>query len=182
MLTPWKEIKTNLDSVLKSRDIALPTKVSRVKPLVFPVVMYGCENWTIKRAEHWRIDSFKLRCRRRPWEGLESPLESKEIKPVNPAAAKSLQSCPTLCNHVDCSSPGFPVHYQVREFTQTHLHRVNDAIQPAHPRSSPSPPAPNPSQHQSLFQWVSSSHQVVKVLEIQLQHQSFQWIFRIDFL
>ena len=68
------------------------------------------------------------------------------------------------------------------EFTQTHVHWVSDAIQPSHPLSSPSPPAPNPSQHQSLFQWVSSSHQVTKVLEFQLQHQSFQWIFRIDFL
>ena len=75
---------TNLGSVLKSRDIVLPTKVSRVKAMIFPVVMYGCENWTIKRAEHWRIDSFELWCWRRPWKGLESPLESKEIKPVNP--------------------------------------------------------------------------------------------------
>ena len=63
------------------------------------------------------------------------------------------------------------------EPTQTHVHWINDAIQPSHPLSSPSPPAPNPSQHQGLFQWVSSSHQVAKVLELQFQHQSFQWIF-----
>ena len=74
------------------------------------------------------------------------------------------------------------VHHQLPEFTQTHVHRVSDAIQPSHPLSSPSPPDPNPSQHQGLFQWVSSSHQVAKVLEFQLQHQSFQWIFRTDFL
>ena len=72
------------------------------------------------------------------------------------------------------SMPGFPVHHQLPEFTQTHLHRVGDAIQPTRPLSSPSPPAPNPSQHQGLFQQVSSSHQVAKVLEFQLQHQSFQ--------
>ena len=62
------------------------------------------------------------------------------------------QSCPTLCNPMNRSTPGLPVHHQLPEFTQTHVHRVSDAIQPSHPRSSPSPPAPNPSQHQSLFQ------------------------------
>ena len=80
------------------------------------------------------------------------------------------------------STPSLPVHHHLPEFTQTHVHRVSDAIQPSHPRSSPSPPAPNPSQHQSLFQWVTSSHEVAKVLEFQLQHQSVQWIFRVDFL
>ena len=71
------------------------------------------------------------------------------------------------------STSGLPVHHQLLEFTQTHAHRVGDAIQP--PLSSPSPPAPNPSQHQGLFQWVNSLHEVVKILEFQLQHQSFQW-------
>ena len=78
------------------------------------------------------------------------------------------QSCPTLCNPMNCSTPGLPVHHQLPEFTQTHVHRVGDAIQPCHPLSSPSPPAPNPSQHQSLFQWVNSSHEVAKVLDFQL--------------
>ena len=78
------------------------------------------------------------------------------------------QSCPTLCDPMNCSTPGLPVHHQLPEFTQTHVHRVSDAIQPSHPLSSPSPPAPNPSQHQSLFQWVNSSHEVAKVLEFQL--------------
>ena len=85
------------------------------------------------------------------------------------------QSCPTLCDTVDCSMPGFPVHHQLPEFTQTHVHSVGDAIQPSHTLSSPSPPAFNLSQDQGLFQRVSSSHQVAKVLEFQLQHhQSFQ--------
>ena len=92
------------------------------------------------------------------------------------------QSCLTLYDPMDCSTQGLPVHHQLPEFTQTHVHWTGDAIQPSHPLSSPSPPAFNPSQHQGLFQWVSSSHQVAKVLEFQLQHQSFQWIFRFDFL
>ena len=78
------------------------------------------------------------------------------------------QSCPTLCDPMNCSTPGLPVHHQLPEFTQTHVHRVSDAIQPSHPLLSPSPPAPNPSQHQSLFQWVNSSHEMAKVLEFQL--------------
>ena len=78
------------------------------------------------------------------------------------------------------STPGLPVHHQLPEFTQTHAHWVGDAIQPSHPLSCPSPLSFNLSQHQGLFQWVSSLHQVAKVLELQLQHQSFQWIFRTD--
>ena len=78
------------------------------------------------------------------------------------------QSCPTLCDPMNRNTPGLPVHHQLPEFTQTQVHWVRDAIQPSHPRLSPSPPAPNPSQHQSLFQWVNSSHQVAKVLEFQL--------------
>ena len=92
------------------------------------------------------------------------------------------QSCLTLCDPINRSTPGLPVHHHLPEFIQTHVYRVHDAIQPFHPLSSPSPPAPNPSQHQSLFQWISSSHKVAKVLELQLQHQSFQWIFRVDLL
>ena len=92
------------------------------------------------------------------------------------------QSCPTLCNPKNRSTPGLPVQHHLPEFTQTHVHRVHDAIQPSHPLSSPSPPAPNPSQHQSLFQWVNSSHEVAKVLESQLQHHSFQRNARVDLL
>ena len=74
----------------------------------------------------------------------------------------------------------FPVHHQLPALSQIHVHHVSDAIQPSHPLSSPSAPAFNLSQHQGLFKWVSSSHQVAKVLEFQLQHQSLKWIFRID--
>ena len=92
------------------------------------------------------------------------------------------QSYLTLCDPMNRSTPGLPIHQQLPEFTQTHLHRVGDAIQPSHPLSSPSPPAPNPSQRQGLFQWVSSSHEMAKVLEFQFQHQSFQWTPRTDLL
>ena len=87
------------------------------------------------------------------------------------------QSCLTLCDPMNHSTPGLPVHHQLPEFTQTHVHRVGDDIQPSHPLSSPSPPAPNPSQHQGLFQWVNSLHEVAKVLEFQLQHLKNKWIF-----
>ena len=90
------------------------------------------------------------------------------------------QSCLSLCDPMDWSMPGFPVHHQLLELTQAHVHWVGDGIQPSHPLSSPSPPAFNLSQHQGLFQWVNSLHQVAKLLE--LQHQSFQWTFRTDFL
>ena len=86
------------------------------------------------------------------------------------------KSCLTLCNSMDCIMPVFPVVHYLLELAQTHVHWVSDAIQPSHPLSL------NLSQHQGLFQWVGSSHQVAKVLELQLQHQSFQWIFRVDFL
>ena len=92
------------------------------------------------------------------------------------------QSYLTLCDPMNPSTAGLPVHHQLPEFTQIHVHRVTDAIQPSHPRSSPSPPAPNPSQHQSLFQWVNSSHEVAKVLEFQLSHHSFQRTHRTDLL
>ena len=107
------------------------------------------------------------------WPALKEPptvpqgLDSVQFSSVS-------QSCPTLCDPMDCSTPGFPVHHQLLELAQTQVHRVSDAIQPSHPLSSPSAPAFNLSQHQSLFKQVNSSHQVAKVLEFQLQHQSFQ--------
>ena len=88
--------------------------------------------------------------------------------PISVQFSSVAQSCPTLCNPINRSMPGLPIHHQLSEFTQTHVHRVGDAIQLFHPLSSPFPPAPNPSQHQSLFQWVNSSHEVAKVLEFQL--------------
>ena len=99
----------------------------------------------------------------------------------------SVSACPTLCKPMDCSTPGFPVHYQLPESTQTHVHLDGDAIQPSHLLSSPSPPALNLLKNQGLFKWISSLHQVAKVLDFQLQHQSFQWTpelicFRMDWL
>ena len=110
-----------------------------------------------------------------PWEIFQALLSTSFLSSV-------AQSCPTLWDPMNRSMPGLLVHHQLPESTQTHVHRIDDAIQPSHPLLSPSPPAPNPSQHQSLFQWVSSSHQVAKVLEFQLQHQSFQWTPRTDLL
>ena len=92
----------------------------------------------------------------------------------------SLKSCLTLWNLLNCSTPGFPVLYYLLEFAQIHVHWVSDAIQPSHPLLPPSPPSFNLSQHQDLLQWVSSLHQVVKVLEF--QHQPFQHMFRVYFL
>ena len=84
------------------------------------------------------------------------------------------QACPTLCDPMDCKTPGLPVYHHLPEFTQTHAHQVGDAIQPSHPLLSPSPPAFSLPQHQGPFQGVSSLHQVAKVWKFQLQHQSFQ--------
>ena len=197
-----RKTTTNLDSMLKSRDITLPTKVDLVKAVVFPVVIYGCESWTIKKAEcqswcFWTVVLEKT---------LESPLDCKEIQQVHsegdqpwdvfgrndakvetpvlwpPHAAKSLQSCPTLCDPMDHSTPGFPVLHNLLELAQSHVHQVGDAIQLSPPLSSLSPLAFNLSQHQYLFQRARCWHQVARVLELQLQHQSFQWIIRTDFL
>ena len=98
---------------------------------------------------------------------LVPPTDSEQFSSV-------AQSCPMLCDPMDCSVPGFPFHHQLPELPQTHVHQVGDAIQPSHPLSSPSPPAFSLFQHKGLFQCVSSSSQGAKILEFQLQHQSFQ--------
>ena len=113
---------------------------------------------------------------RSPGEGTGNPLQYICLEnPMDGGAwwatvqfSTGAQSCPTLCDPMNCSMPGLLVHQQLPEFTQTHVHRVGDAIQPSHPLSSTSALAPNPSQHQSLFQWVNSLHEVAKVLEFQL--------------
>ena len=107
---------------------------------------------------------------------------SSYLRTLKCCSCSVAQLCLSLCNPMDCSTPGFPVLHCLPEFAHTHVHWVGDVIQPSHPLSSPSPPALNLTQHQSLLQWVSCLHQVAKVLELQLQPQFFQWIFRVDFL
>ena len=190
-----RKVMTNLDSILKSRDITLSTKVHLVKAMVFPVVMYGGESWTMKKAERQRIDAFELWCWRRllriPWTTRRSnqsilkkispeySLEVLKLKLKHQYFGHLMQKNWLIWKDPDAGKDfrwqeqgmtedemvGW--HHQLPEFTQTHVHRVSDAIQPSHPLSSPSPPAPNPSQHQSLFQWVNSSHHLAKVLEFQ---------------
>ena len=131
-----RKAMTNLDSIFKSRDITLPTKVHLVKAMVFPVVMYGCESWTVKKAECRRIVAFELWCWRRllrvPWTARRS--NQSILKETNPGISLEVQfssvaqSCPTLCDPMNRSTPGLPVHHHLPEFTQTHVHRVSDAI------------------------------------------------------
>ena len=145
--------------------------------------------WIEKNCKwkHWLVGSGLDGHCSRGWLFQDPPISnssgSNSVTIVHPASALSCennqrlssvqfssvaQSCLTLCDPTNCSTPGLPVHHHLPEFTQTHVHRVSDAIQPSHPLSSPFPPAPNPSHHQSLFQWVNSSHEVAKVLEFQL--------------
>ena len=168
--------------------------------------MYGCESWTIRKAERWRIDAFALWCWRRllrlPWTARRSNQSIlKEISPEysleglmlklklqyfdhlmknwligkDPAAVKDWRQEEKGMTEDEVVWR----HHRLPELAQTQVHWVHDAIKPFHPLLS-FPPAFSLSQHQGLFKWVSSSHQVAKVLEFQLQHQSFQWIFRTD--
>ena len=142
------------------------------KPAPVLLVWFHCIDNLSRYHEPWR-NKMKSQRRENPWILLLG---------MQCFGCSVTQSCLTLCDPMDCSTPSFPVLHHLPEFAKIHVHRVGDAIQPSHPLSSPSPPAFNLSQHQGLFKWVSSSHQVAKVLEFQLQHQSFQWIFRTDFL
>ena len=151
--------------------------------------LWETQVWHLQGAEAvWKHrQHFYVAVLRRPqilllWPSTDwtRPTHSVESNPL--CCCSVAQSCLTLCDPMGCSTPGFPVHHHLLELAQTHLHWVSGAIQPSHSLSAPSPPAFDLSQHQGLFQWVSSSHQVTKVLELQLQHQSFQWIFRVDFL
>ena len=123
-----------------------------------------CEHGGAGRVEH--KDSMEAHAR--------SPLPALGVSASCSSCCCSVATwCLTLCDPMNHSTPGLPVHHRLLGFAQTHVHWVSDAIQPSHPLWSPSPPAPNPSQHQGLFQWASSSHQVFKVLELRPQHQSF---------
>ena len=199
----------NLESMLKSRNMTLLRKVRLVKAVVFPVVMYGCESWTTRKAECQRIDASKLWCWRLlrvPWTARRSNQSIlKEISPENSLEGLmlklKLQHFGYLMRKANSLEKTLMLgkiegtrrremtkdkmigwHHQLPESTQTHVHRVSDAIQPSLPLLSPYPSAFSLSQHQGLFKWVSSSHQVAKMLELQLQHKSFQWIFQVDFL
>ena len=143
------------------------------------VPLHVCKHKDLPTSAHnWQLDSQENMLVR--WD--------KEFSSVFERAGESfssVQACLTLCDPMDCSLPGLPglpVHHQLLEFTQTYVHWVSDAIQPSHPLSSPCPPAFTLSQHQGLLKWVSSLHQVAKVLEFQLQHQSFQWTPRTGLL
>ena len=109
-------------------------------------------------------------------------MEHQRNRLLGGSVSSVAQLCPAVCDPMDCSMPGFLAHHQLPKLAQIHVHWVGDAIQPSHSLSFPSPPTFNISDHQGLFQGVHSSHQVAKVLELQLQHQPFQWIFRTDFL
>ena len=149
--------------------------------------VFHCLQKFAQNHVHWVGDTISMSHPLSPLLLLPLIFPSIRVLPVNWLFASVqfsvvTQLCPTLCDPVNRSKPGLPVHHQLLESTQTHIHWVGDTIHPSHPLSSPSPPALNLSQHQSLFQWVNSLHQVAKVLEFQLQHQSFQWRPRTDLL
>ena len=136
-----RKAMTDLDSILKSRVITLLTKVCLVKAMGFPVLTYGCQSWTIKKAEHWRIDAFELWCWRRllrvPWTARRS--NQSILKEISPGCSLEVQFssiaqlCPTLCDPMNHSTPGLWVHPHLPEFMQTHAHQLGGAIQPSHP-------------------------------------------------
>ena len=130
---------------------------------------YGERKWWVHRKWRWR------------WGQGREESGPSFFQFASVTFSSVAQSGLTLCDPMDCSTPGFPVHQQLLELAQTHVHCVSNAIKPSHPLSSPSLPAVNLSQHQGLFQWVSSSHKVAKILEFQL-HQFFQWTLRTDLL
>ena len=140
----------------------------QVRTLVNSRTLGGIPEWSQSVTHGWST--------RKPFSYLTDKIQSWVLGTFGFCCYSVTKPCLTLCNPMDCSTPGLSVHHQVLELTQTHVHRVRDAI------SSPSPPAFSLSQNQGLFQWVSSSHQEAKVLELQFQHQSFQWIFRVNFL
>ena len=165
LLSHWGQPPPFLPSTKGSK---VPRLISQPKPA------FLCRKRAFRTGHSWLVTS-------EPDHSSWNPLGASTLGAFSSVSSVA-QSCPTLCDPMNHSPPGLPVHHQLPEFTQTHVHWVSDAIQPSHPLSTPSPPVPNPSQHQDLFQWVNSSHEVAKVLEFQLQHQSFQWTPRTDVL
>ena len=129
-------------------------------------IIYVLQSWSYKEINNRLYHHCNKYMHKKTEQWLEEKKRTRMFTVVQFSSVA--QSCPTLCDPMNRSIPGLPVHHQLQKFTQTHVHRVGDAIQPSHPLSSPSPPAPSPSQPQSLFQWVNSSHEVAKVLEFQL--------------
>ena len=159
--------KGNAKECSNYHTIALISQASKVMLKILHMRLQQCMNWELPYIQA----GFRKGSRTRDqianihWIIQKAREFQKNISVQFSSVA---QSCPTLCDPMNRSTPGLPVHHQLPEFTQTHIHWVSDAIQPSHPLSPPSPPAPNPAQHQSLFQWVNASHEVTKVLEFQL--------------
>ena len=140
----------------------------------FCIVCFCWFSYVQSNDQHWVFTTF--------WAHSKALCMDYLISCLTIQFSSVAHSCPTVCDPMNRSTPGLPVHHQLPELTQTHVHQVGDTIQPSHPLSCPSPPAPNSSQHQGLFQWVNSSHEVAKVLEFQFQHHSLQRSPRDDLL
>ena len=164
-------IHDTLCSLLSS---SLPALHSPTHILCLMIMIMMAQNWLLRLLStvNSTDSSWETLRKKHRVSGPGLDLLSQNLHLTRPSSSVQFssvaQSCPTLCNPMNRSMPGLPVHHQLPEFTQTHVHWVSDAIQPSHPLLSPSPPAPNPSQHQSLFQWVNSSHEVAKVREFQI--------------
>ena len=174
----WLSLRLQSPLCLLKNVWLFPYKITMLFSFFF--FCFGGTGWNVGTGKDprqgWNLHHLQWNCG-----VLSAGLSGKSLQHIFLVVfVQSLRCVPTLWDPMDCSKPGFPVLHYLPKFAQTHVQLVNDAIQPSHSLSSPSPPTFNLSQHQGLFQWVRSSHQVVKVLELQLQ--SFQWIFRTDLL
>ena len=153
--------------------LALKLNIQKTKIMAYgPITWWQIDGETVETVtdfifRSFKIGAFELWCWRRLFRVPCTARRSNQSI-LKDQIRSVAQLCPTLCDPMNRSTPGLPVHHLLPEFTQTQVHRVGDAIQPSQPLSSLSPPAPNPSQHQNLFQWVNALHEVAKVLEFQL--------------